>query len=395
MRYLLALALTCACVSAQAEDLYRIPAGVESRWTSFENPTGAKGEGGKANGGAKGAAFSQILAGEEKVLLDVQGSGTVRRMWCTLNARTPEALRSFIIRMYWDGEEKPAVEAPLGDFFGHILGQSKIFESEFFSSPEGRSFNFTIPMPFRKAAKITLFNDSPLMLPQFFYDINYTINDQHPEDAAYFHAYWHRVPLTELGKDFEILPALTGTGRYLGAHVGIIGFPTNEGWWGEGEVKIFLDGDTDFPTLCGSGTEDYVGTAYGQGEYFNRYQGSLTIDNARRHWTFYRLHIPDPVYFHSDIRVTLQQMGGTTKKSVLEQLANKVEIKPISVQNEDSGLHPLVEGEKELTDPAVPDGWTNVLRRDDVSAVAFFYLNKASSQLPRIQPLHERTAGIQ
>jgi hypothetical protein len=124
MRYLLALALTCACASVQAEDLYRIPAGVESRWTSFENPTGAKGEGGKANGGAKGAAFSQILAGEEKVLLDVQGSGTVRRMWCTLNARTPEALRSFIIRMYWDGEEKPAVEAPLGEFFGHILGQS-------------------------------------------------------------------------------------------------------------------------------------------------------------------------------------------------------------------------------------------------------------------------------
>jgi hypothetical protein len=137
-----------------------------------------------------------------------------------------------------------------------------------------------------------------------------------------------------------------------------------------------------------------VGTAYGQGEFFNRYQGSLTIDNARRYWTFYRLHIPDPVYFHSEIRVTLQQMGGTTKKSVLEQIANKVEIKPISVQNEDSGLHPLIEGEKELTDPAVPDGWTNVLRRDDVSAVAFLYLNKPSSELPRIQPLHERTAGL-
>jgi hypothetical protein len=392
VRMLLVFVLTASC--AWAEELYRVPPGVESRWTSFENITGEKGAGGKANGGAKGAAFSTVAAGEEKVLLDVTGSGTVRRMWLTLGSRVPEALRSFVIRMYWDGETKPAVEAPFGDFFGHILGESRTFESDFFSSPEGRSFNCVIPMPFRKGAKITFTNESSMLLPQFFFDINYTINEKHPEDALYFHSYWHRVPRTELGKDFEILPKVSGTGRYLGMHMGIIGDKDAVGWWGEGEVKAFLDGDTEHPTLCGTGTEDYVGTAYGQGEYYNRYQGSLITDNARRRWTFYRLHVPDPVYFHKDARVTIQQMGGTTRKSVQDMLAKGVEIKPVSIQNDEDGFLPLIEGEKDIADPALPDGWTNYYRRDDVSAVAYFYLDKPTNELPAIQPLEERVAGL-
>lgn len=390
----IAFAFLMAASAAGAQELYRVPDGVESRWTSFENPGGAKGAGGKANAGAKGAAFSSVAAGEEKVLMDVTGSGTVRRMWFTLGARVPEALRSFVIRMYWDGETKPAVEAPFGDFFGHILGESRTFESEFFSSPEGRSFNCVIPMPFRKGAKITFKNESSMALPQLFYDINYTVNEIHPDDALYFHAYWHRDANTELGKDFEILPRVSGTGRYLGTHMGIIGNKDVVGWWGEGEVKIFLDGDTELPTLCGTGTEDYVGTAYGQGEYFNRYQGSLITDNSRRHWTFYRLHVPDPVYFHKEARVTIQQMGGTTKKSVLDMLKKGVEIKPVSIQNDDIGLTPLIEGEKNIDDPALPDGWTNFYRRDDVSAVAYFYLDKPANELPAIQPLEERVAGL-
>jgi len=389
------LLCTLLCGVASAEDLYRLPPEVESRWTSFENPTGDKGEGGKKNGGAKGASFSSVAAGEEKVLLDVTGSGTIRRMWMTTGVRVPEALRSFVIRMYWDGESKPAVEAPIGDFFGHILGESKSFESAFFSSPEGRSFNFEIPMPFRKGAKITFKNESALSLPQLFYDINYTVNDTHPEDAMYFHAYWHRVARTELGKDFEILPKVTGAGRYLGTHVGIIGDKEVVGWWGEGEVKIFLDGDGAFPTLCGTGTEDYIGTAYGQGEFFNRHQGALVTDNSRRHWTFYRLHVPDPVYFRTDARVTIQQMGGSSKKSVLDMLAKGVEIKPVSIQSDDTGLTPLIEGERDLVaDATLPDGWTNFYRRDDVSAVAFFYLDQPVSELPPIQPIEERIAGL-
>ncbi|MFM1921836.1 MAG: hypothetical protein RLZZ303_3470 [Candidatus Hydrogenedentota bacterium] len=394
LRCTLAMLLLFSAAATHAEELFRMPPAVTSHWTSFENPSGAKGAGGKANAGAKGAAFAPVAPGEEKVLLDVEGSGTVRRIWMTMNARVPEALRSFVIRMYWDGEDKPAVEAPVGDFFGHILGRSKAFESEFFSSPEGRSFNCVIPMPFRKGAKITFTNESELNLPQLFYDINYTLGDAHPDDALYFHAFWQRVPRTELGVDFEILPRVEGAGRYLGTHMGIIGGPDNIGWWGEGEVKIYLDGDTDYPTLCGSGTEDYVGTAYGQGEYHNRYQGSLLIDNANRRWTFYRLHVPDPVYFRSDARVTIQQMGGSTRKSIIDLLNKGVEIKPVSIQNDDDGFIPLIEGEKDLADPALPDGWTNMYRRDDVSAVAFFYLDQPASQLPRIQPLAERIANL-
>jgi hypothetical protein len=393
-RIIFFIAVTAVFSAGAQSDLTRLPAGVESRWTSFENPTGEKGAGGKANAGAKGAAFAPVAPGEEKELLNVTGSGTIRRMWFTISARKPQAQRSFVIRMYWDGESKPAVEAPFGDFFGHILGEDKPFESALFSNPEGRSFNCVAPMPFRKGARITFTNESDKTLPQLFYDINYTIGETHPEDTLYFHAWWQRVAKTELKKDFEILPRISGAGRYLGTHVGIIGGKDNIGWWGEGEVKIFLDGDTDFATLVGTGTEDYVGTAYGQGEFAHRYQGSLLIDQTRRRFTFYRLHIPDPVYFHQDIRVTLQQMGGSTRKSVQDLLKKGVEISPVSIQNDNDGLIPLVEGEKDLNDASLPDGWTNMWRRDDVSAVAFFYYNQPTNPLPAIQPVAERIAGL-
>ena len=140
--------------------LYRMPEGVETRWITFENPTGAKGGGGKENQGAKGAAYRPIKAGETVALADLQGSGTLRRIWVTLGTRTPKALRSYVIRMYWDGAERPAVEAPFGDFFGAIHGRALPFESELFANPEGRSFNCWVPMPFRKGARVTFTNES-------------------------------------------------------------------------------------------------------------------------------------------------------------------------------------------------------------------------------------------
>jgi hypothetical protein len=361
-----------------------------TRWSSFENPTGEKGKGGTTNRGAKGAAFQKVSAGETVVLMEAAGSGTVRRIWMTLSDRSPKALRSYVLRMYWDNSDKPAVEVPLGDFFGAILGEMRPFEAELFSSPEGRSLNSTVPMPFRTAARITFTNESDKDLRQLFYDVNYTLGEEHPENSLYFHASWSRQRWTELAEDFEILPVIEGRGRFLGTHVGIIGHPDNVGWWGEGEVKIYLDGDTDLPTLVGTGTEDYVGTAYGQGEFSNRYQGSILIDNKGLNWTFYRHHIPDPIFFHSDIRVTIQQMGGASKKAVLELLEKGVQVQPISVHN-DRQFVGLMEGEgKELSDESVPEGWTNMYRRDDVSAVALFYLDKPANQLPAIAPLSQR-----
>ncbi len=381
--------------AAAQTSLYQMRDDVQSRWISFENLTGAKGGGGITNKGAKGAAFSPVPARSEKVLMDVEGTGVIYRMWFTMSDRTPKMLRSSVLRIYWDNAETPAVEVPFGDFFGAILGEMKAFESELFSSPEGRSFHVIIPMPFRTHARVVFANESDKDLSVLYYDINYSLQEKADEYMLYFHAAWRRERWTELEKDFAILPRISGKGRFLGAHIGIIGHPDNLGWWGEGEVKIYLDGDSDLPTLIGTGTEDYIGTAYGQGEFANRYQGSLLMDNENLFWTFYRHHVPDPIYFHEDIRVTIQQIGGAKQEYVKEMLAKGVAIKPISVATNDLFVK-LLESDppKKIGDPGVPEGWTNYYRRDDVSAVALFYLDKPENGLERIAPLQERTVGI-
>jgi hypothetical protein len=375
--------------------MYRMPTeGVETRWITFENPTGARGAGGKTNQGAKGAAFRTIKAGETVVLADLEGGGTLRRMWVTLRDRTPRGLRSYVLRMYWDGAERPAVEVPFGDFFGAIHGRTVPFESELFSNPEGRSFNCAIQMPFRKGARVTFTNETAEDLPQLYYEIDATVGEEHPDDALYFHATWRRQRWTEIGKDFEILPRVTGRGRYLGAHVGIFGHPQNDGWWGEGEVKVYLDGDREWPTLVGTGTEDYIGTAYGQGTYSSRWQGSLIVDEVARTYAFYRHHVPDPVWFHQEARVTIQQMGATSKNRLLTLVRGGAELQPTALIGAGFNSNLLDEGKK-LDDPALGNGIAIHYRRDDVAAVALFYLDRPENGLPPIAPLQERLEAIQ
>ncbi len=382
----------------RAQELYEHAGGVNTRWASGENPRGEKGQGGLENRGAKGHAFDILPAGQSLTLLDVQGAGIVRRMWVTLNDRSPEMLRALRLDMYWDGASKPAVSVPFGDFFNAGLGMLVPFENALFASPEGRSFVFFVPMPFRSGARIVLTNEASRDLGLVFYDVNYTLGDDLDEDVLYFHAYWNRNPATELGRDFEILPALNGKGRFLGMHVGVrTDSSYSNTWWGEGEVKMFLDGDVDTPTLVGTGTEDYIGTGWGQGAYINRYQGAPIADPENRRWTFYRYHIPDPVFFNSGIRVTLQQMGGAPKDQVLEMIAAGVNLQPVSI---DAGGRPnfikLLERDPvpSLDDPGLPDGWVNFYRSDDVSSVALFYLASPTSNLPPLQPVAERVAGL-
>jgi len=377
---------------AADDSLFKMPEKTETRWSSFENPTAAKGAGGAANEGAKGAAFAPIPAGETATLLDIEGSGTIRRMWFTLNARGPDTLRALRFRCYWDGAEQPAVDVPFGDFFGAILGEMREFDAALFSNPEGRSLNATVPMPFRTAARITITNESEDELRQLYYDINLTINEEHSADTLYFHATWRRERWTNLGEDFTILPKLEGRGRFLGTHIGIIGHPDNVGWWGEGEVKMYLDGDAELPTLIGTGTEDYVGAAYGQGEFANRYQGSLIVDNDRDRYAFYRYHIPDPVYFHEDIRVTIQQMGGSSKQNVQKLLREGVEVTPVSVFAHK--FFPLLEMDADLDDIRIPEGWTNMYRRDDVCATALFYLDRSTNGLPPLADVDARVQAV-
>ena len=241
----------------------------------------------------------------------------INRMWFTISDRSPQMLRSLIINIYWDNEDKPAVSVPFGDFFGIGLGKTAVFENALFANPEGRSFNSFVQMPFKEAARIELVNESETDLPMVFYDVNLQLLKEWNNNYLYFHSYWHRDTLTALANDFEIMPAVSGKGRFLGSNISVHANPAyKDCWWGEGEVKIWLDGDSDFPTLVGSGTEDYIGTAWGQGQYINRYTGCPIADDKNRQWTFYRYHIPDPVYFKSGCRVTIQQIGGNTKDIV-------------------------------------------------------------------------------
>lgn len=373
-----------------AQELYQIPENTTTGWSSFENPKAEKGEGGQENKGAKGHAFNQIKAGESIDLLNIEGSGVVNRIWMTFSDRSPEMLRSLVIEMYWDEKEKPAVSVPIGDFFGIGLGKRVPFESAFFTDPEGRSFNCYIPMPFKTAAKIVVRNESDKDLGALFYDINFS-RKHFDHEISYFHAYWHREMETELGKDFEILPKISGKGRFLGTNIGVKTAESYEDtWFGEGEVKMYIDGDSDYPSLVGSGTEDYIGTAYGQGAFSHQFQGSPIADAKKGLFAFYRYHQPDPVYFYNDIRVTIQQIGGAPKEKVLEMADKGVALKPITIDSQD-GFVKLLEGDfDDLEDPSLPDGWTNFYRSDDVSATAYFYLDKPVSELPALQKLEER-----
>lgn len=372
-------------------ELYKAaPSDVQTRWISPENPTGEPGKGGMTNKGAKGNAFYIVAPGETQTLFDVKGAGIINRMWLSgtigVNAVQRRAVR---IDMFWDGAAKPAVSSPIGDFFGIGLGLSAKFDNELFSSPEARSFNYTIPMPFRTSALITITNESPEEV-WIWYDINYQTMNKLPDDIMYFHAFWNRNPKTTPGDDYEIMPKVEGTGRYIGTNIGVIGDSIYRGtWFGEGEVKIYLDGDNEFPTLAGTGTEDYIGTGWGQGEYASRYFGSLVSDKDNDIYAFYRYHITDPVYFHHDCRVTIQQIGNSTKPEIIKMNEKGANITPVWFLGKKDGrtVQRMLLDETNpprLEDEEFPVTSTNFYRSDDVSATAYFYLDKPASNLPEL-----------
>jgi len=391
---ILSLILICVGLTARSQQLYEMPKGVQSRVSSFENLNGVKGAGGKTNKTAKGNAFEWIKPGESKALLDVKAQGIIQRIWLTIN-QSPLLLRSMRLQMFWDGSSKAAVDAPLGDFFVYNLGKGVAFQSSLFSSGEGRSFNCYIPMPFRKQARVVLTNDGtePCRL---FYDVDYIITTEPMKDAMYFHAYWTRQLSGKIGDDFEVLPKISGKGRFLGMSVGVNSDSAyDKTWWGEGEVKMYVDGDTQYPTINGTGTEDYIGSAWGLGTFTNMYQGCTIADEKKRQYNFYRWHIPDAIYFNSDIRVALQQIGGGDKQLLKELQAKGVKLKPISIDNP-NGFVRLFEMKDipNLADANFPDGWVNFYRVDDYSAVSYFYLDKPTSTLSSLPSIAIRTANV-
>jgi len=395
MRRLLTIFLLLAGgLRLSAQEVYTVPSGMQSRLASPENVNAEKGKGGMTNSGDKGHACIPLKAGETKTLFDVSGSGIIQRLWFTIEDRSPEMLRGLRLKMYWDGSKVPAVDVPFGDFFCSALGQNTGFENELFSSPEGRSYNCYIAMPFKTRARVTLSNTTGKDLGLLFYDIDFIATthfaagrnhlsdksrrQQNDNECLYFHTSFNRQQ-NPVGTDVELLRKITGKGRFLGVSVGVNLNPVYaHTWWGEGEVKMYLDGDQDHPTINGTGTEDYIGTGWFMGTFAHRYQGCLLADAKSGRYAFYRFHIPDAIYFYHDFRASMQQIGGWFAPEVKKLIAAGVPLKPVSLSG-DKGFRGLMEKDADIKaelDKADVQDWLNFYRSDDYAVTAYYYLNK-------------------
>ena len=356
--------------------------GGKTRSISAENPDGAPGSGGKASSplgrGRKGRPCIELPRGRETVLAQVSGSGVLQHFWVTVTDRTDAGyfvLRDLVLRMYWDGEKQPSVEVPLGDFFANGFGARCVVNSvPIVVNPTG-GMNCYFPMPFRTQARITVENQHPVDVPGFYYQFTYALADGLPEETGYFHAQWRRENLTRAGRDYTILDNVTGRGKYVGTYLAWTAL--ERFWWGEGEVKFYVDDDGEWPTICGTGTEDYLGGAWCFYEdrggvisettystpflgypYFSERTKSFTkrpgrddrgidrvFDLLPKHG-LYRWHLPDTIRFDSRLRVTIQQIG--------------------------HDMHALFE------------------RTDDIASVAYWYQAEPHGEFPRLAEARAR-----
>ena len=299
----------------------------ETRSISPENFTGEKGKGGMATEGT-GAECARDLgqgwkispsiaihAGETFELANIEGSGAIQQIWMTPTGHW----RYSILRIYWDDQEQPSVECPVGDFFACGWGKFAPLTSLAVCVNPGSAFNCYWEMPFRKRCRITMTNigDEDMRL---YYQINYTLTDV-PAELAYFHAQFRRTNPLPYKQDYVILDGVKGQGHYVGVYMawGV----NNTGWWGEGEIKFFMDGDRDWPTICGTGTEDYFCGSYNfENKETKQYQEFTTpyaglsqvirpdgVSRSQTRFGMYRWHITDPIRFKQDLRVTIQALG--------------------------------------------------------------------------------------
>jgi hypothetical protein len=301
--------------------------GARTRSISAENPTGEPGRGGMATEGT-GAAAARDLGQGWKVspsiaiqplavatLADIVGEGAIQHIWLTTH---PRNWRRLVLRLHWDGDDRPAVEVPLGDFFCNGWGHyAPVGSLPVAVNPHG-GCNSYWEMPFRRGARISIESlaDEEIVL---YYQIDYALTEL-PADAAYFHAQWRRSWNLPYGDVHTLLDGIAGSGHYVGTY---LAWGVNaSGWWGEGEIKFYLDGDEAFPTICGTGTEDYFGGAWnfdvpGQGytPYSTPFLGLCQIlppdglYRSQQRFGMYRWHVMDPIRFATDLRVTIQALG--------------------------------------------------------------------------------------
>ena len=300
----------------------------ETRSITPENPTGEKGKGGMAipdtsnpdlpfarsamhlGQGWKVSPFIKPKAGETVVIMDVDGPGIIQHIWMVTEKQWQGNGRACILRFYWDNEKEPSVEVPMTDFFavGHDMF-AKVNSLPVIVNPHS-SLNCYWPMPFRKHAKITFTNDLDRSLGLLTYQITYAATEV-PENTGYFHAQWRKGVVDPSHPDYTILDNVQGKGKYIGTFLAWT--QLHSGWFGEGEVKFYIDGDKKFPTICGTGTEDYFGGSWGFPEVYTTAYVGNTLDkqegNGPRKWSLYRWHIMDPILFKKDLKVTVQALG--------------------------------------------------------------------------------------
>ncbi|MFB3042417.1 MAG: glycoside hydrolase family 172 protein [Candidatus Poribacteria bacterium] len=299
----------------------------QTRSISPENFSGEKGKGGMATEGTgadcarnlgqgwKISPSVSIKAGETFEIADIEGPGAIQQIWMTPTGNW----RFSILRFYWDDQEHPAVECPVGDFFACGWGRFAQVSSLAVCVNPGSAFNCYWEMPFRKRCRITMTNiaDEDMRL---YYQINYTLTDV-PEDRAYFHAQFRRTNPLPYKDVYTIVDGIQGKGHYVGTYMawGV----NNNGWWGEGEIKFYLDGDKEFPTICGTGTEDYFCGSYNfENKETGQYQEFTTpyaglhqvirpdgVYRSQTRFGMYRWHITDPVRFERDLKITIQALG--------------------------------------------------------------------------------------
>lgn len=319
--------------------IIRPAAGLRSRSINAENSTGEPAAGAQAASplgpGRKGSAWQPLPAGERLTLAEIEGPGTVRHIWITVPDKTeasPYVLRDLVLRMYWDGSDSPAVEVPLGDFFCNGFGTRALVTSDpIVVAPTG-GMNSYFVMPFRHRAKIVLDSEHPADIVSVFYQVDYTVGDEISAEACYFHAQWRRSNAsTQLGQDHVIVDGIAGSGSYVGTYVALTAL--SRWWWGEGEVKFYVDDDSDYPSQCSTGLEDYAGGAWAfqdrlaavpepvvlpySAPYFGYPYTSARDETGAAPFAFamppshglYRWHLPDPVYFTTGLRATVQQIG--------------------------------------------------------------------------------------
>jgi hypothetical protein len=298
-------------------DPAHIDATLDSRAVSFENPTGARGAGGTAHGGRKGAPSRIVRPGQTVLLADLEGPGTIRHMWLTIPPAPPEVMRAVTVEVRYDGAAEPSIAVPVLDLFGLPHGRPVPYASALTTAQEGRGFNAYLPMPFHRGLRMELTNHSDRAMP-LYYQLDLTLGPV-PADAGVLHVSWRREDPTTRGVDMTITDGLRGPGRFLGCALGVRVIDDGS-WYGEGEVKVYRDGDTDLPTICGTGLEDYVGTAWGMGPHHAPYSGAplvvapgggegMSMGRKPELVGCYRWHVVDPIMFATDLRVTVQQIG--------------------------------------------------------------------------------------